>query len=102
MKENVVARGQPMPIRLRPLQEQDWPSVLQAADASAPWQTSGNREWLENRKHFDAGRFERRHYVAEKANDGEIVAYGSIEGGPGPGRFRVFVVMEAQLLETVG
>jgi hypothetical protein len=77
--------------------DSDWPSILDLANAALPWDTIGNKEWLENRKQF-TGR--RRHYVAEETPSGPMVAYGAIEEGPDPGIFRVFVVMNPALLET--
>ncbi|HEY1629460.1 MAG TPA: hypothetical protein VGF52_06355 [Tepidisphaeraceae bacterium] len=89
-----------MALRLRAPNSQDWDAILRCANASLPWQPKGNDEWLQNRMQFDAGKFKRRHYVVE--DDAQIVAYGSIEGGPIPERYRVFIVMDARLLPTVG
>jgi predicted N-acetyltransferase YhbS len=91
-----------MIIRLREAQEQDWPGILKAADASLPWQEAGNRQWLGNRRNFDVAHLRRRHYVAEETGENRIVGYGSIEEGPESRRFRVFIVTDARLLDTVG
>jgi hypothetical protein len=91
-----------MKIELREPQSKDWPAILAAANASLPWQTDGNQQWLQFRMQFDSVKFPRRHYVAVDSSSGKIVGYGSIEGGETPGRFRVFVVMDAQLLADVG
>ena len=91
-----------MNVRLRTPAEQDWPAIGRAADASLPWQQRGNREWLRNRMDFDDHRYARRHYVAEAAGTGEVCGYGSVEGGPTPARYRVFVVTAAALLPSVG
>ncbi|MDX1662915.1 MAG: hypothetical protein R3272_03915 [Candidatus Promineifilaceae bacterium] len=85
-----------MTIRLRAAEEKDWPAILEQADAALPWDASGNREWLENRKAF-GGR--RRHYVAEEVSSGAVVGYGNIEEGPDPGNYRIYVVTEPALLE---
>jgi len=88
-------------VTIRQAGDDDWEAILKVADASLPWQTAGNREWLENRKRFDES-FPRRHYVAQADGERRILGYGSLEGGPQAGRFRVFVVTDATLLETVG
>jgi N-acetylglutamate synthase-like GNAT family acetyltransferase len=62
-----------------------------------PWDASGNREWLENRKQF-AG--QRRHYAAEEVPAGAAVGYGAIEEGPDSGSFRICIVMDPPLLAT--
>jgi hypothetical protein len=89
-------------VHLRAPTEQDWPAILRAANASLPWDPDGNQPWLENRRNFDEAAFQRRHYVATDDGSNEIVGYGSIEGGSTPGRYRVFVVMDARLLTSVG
>jgi N-acetylglutamate synthase-like GNAT family acetyltransferase len=78
-------------IFLRAAIEDDWPAILALADAALPWDTGGNREWLENRKRF-GGR--RRHYVAEEEPSGQVAGYGAVEEGPEPGHFRLLVVMD--------
>ena len=83
-------------IRLRAPTGTDWPTILELADAALPWDATGNREWLENRKRFD-GR--RQHYLAEGAESGRAVAYGAVEEGPEPGFFRMFVVMDPARLQ---
>lgn len=97
-----------MNIRLRTPTAQDWPAIGRAADASLPWRAddNGNAEWLRNRISFDDRAHPRRHYVAEDQDAPEGVdaarGYGSVEGGPATGRFRLFVVCDAALLPSVG
>ena len=87
-------------IQLRKPTAADWPAILAQADAALPWDRTGNREWLENRKRF-AGR--RRHYLAQMVPSGEVVGYGAVEEGPEAGTFRVFVVTDpASLRAEVG
>src|SRR5438874_1676633 len=85
-------------VRLREAVEADWPAILEAADAAVPWATELNREWLENRHRFSPSDHPRRHYVAEDPAAGRVVGYGAIEGGAEPGVFRIFVVMDPELL----
>ena len=91
-----------MGVQLRTPTDADWPAILRCANASLPWQAAGNELWLGNRKKFDEAKFSRRHYVAVDEGSREIVGYGSVEGDENPGRYRVFVVMDAKLLATVG
>lgn len=86
-----------MSMRLRSVQNADWPTVLELANVALPWDTEGNLEWLENRKQF-TGR--RHHYLAEDAAAAQALGYGAIEEGPDPGTFRMFVVMAPALLST--
>jgi L-amino acid N-acyltransferase YncA len=90
-----------MTIQLRNPTPDDWPAILRAATASLPWHAEANQEWLRNRMSFDDVARTRRHYVAEESAR-EVVGYGSIEASGAPGRFRLFVVMDAKLLATVG
>lgn len=82
---------------LRLAHEDDWPAILELANAALPWDADGNLEWLENRKQF-SGR--RRHYLAEDAATAQALGYGAVEEGPDPGSFRMFVVMDSALLST--
>ena len=86
---------------IREPRDDDWQAILKVADASLPWQLAGNRQWLENRKRFDA-RLQRRHYVAETDGDRQIVGYASLEAGAEQGRFRIFIVTDAKNLNSVG
>lgn len=87
-----------MSIVLRIPLEVDWAAILESANVSAPW--ADNTEWFERRKQF-AG-FPRRHYVAEDTETHRVIGYGAIEGEETQGKFRIFVVMSADLLPTAG
>lgn len=84
-----------MDITLRTPTDADWEAILGLAFAAVPWDTAGNREWLDNRRHYSDGR--RRHYLAEEHQ--RVVGYGAIEEGPEAGVFRMFVVMSAEDVE---
>ena len=78
----------------------DWPAILGLANAALPWDTEGNQEWLENRKQFTGLR---RHYVAIGQSSGTPLGYGTIEEGPDPGVFRMFIVADPDHLHgTIG
>src|SRR6202012_3182523 len=94
-------RSLSMKIHLRPPTPHDWPAILQAANAALPWQTRGNNEWLQNRINFNPA-YQRRHYIAEDIETAQLLGYGSVEGEQTPDRYRMFVVMEASLLPSVG
>jgi len=91
-----------MKVQLRTPTRGDWPAILHAANASLPWRVEPNEQWLNNRMTFDEQVQQRRHYVAEDADSGEVVGYGSVEGSGIPGRFRVFIVMDSALLPSAG
>lgn len=84
---------------LQPARDEDWPDILALANLAAPGTAAANAVWLENRRRFDETRFARRHHLA-RDEDGTILAYGAIEGGDEPGRFRLFLVAEPATLET--
>ena len=81
---------------LRPARDDDWPAILRVAKEALPNAPDGNIGWLEARRRFDGLR---RHYVAEEAT--RIVAYGGIEAS-GEGRWRLFIVMDAMRLASLG
>ena len=87
---------------LRRPRAEDWTSIGAAADAAAPGATEPNEIWLANRREFNDRQFMRRHYVAEDAHTGEVIAYGAVECASEPGRFRLFLVMDSALLSTIG
>ena len=89
-----------MEFHLRPPQEKDWPDILQAAHDSAPWAGHNNVVWLQFRQQFDEQKWRRQHYVVEEKQTRKIIAYGSIEEGPEPNIFRVFVVMSHKRLTS--
>jgi hypothetical protein len=82
---------------LAPPDDADWPAILELANAALPWDTSGNQEWLANRRGFSG---QRRHYLARETPSGPPLAYGAIEEGPEPGLYRVFIVMAPARLHS--
>lgn len=86
---------------VRPVKTEDYPAILQVADAAVPFDPQGNRGWLRSRQAFDETVHARRHYVLEY--DGQIVGYGGLEEqGGGPHRYRLYVVTAPERLESVG
>ena len=86
---------------LRRPTEGDWSGILAAANAALPQGVrEPNEQWLRARRGFDEERLGRRHYVAEDRASGRIVGYGGVEGGSEPGRYRMFVVLEAAQLAS--
>ena len=89
--------------RLRPLSEQDWETVAALSSSLEPRDGEGHELWLSGRKDFDGGRFIRRHYVAEHAETGQLLGYGSVEQSVYLPKYRLFMVVEpARLAEGVG
>jgi len=86
---------------LRRVEEADWDAIARVADEAAPHATGGNRPWLRARIGFDERTGTRRQYVAVD-DAGAIRGYGAVEDAAGDGRYRVFVVTAAELLETAG
>lgn len=89
-------------IRMRAAQESDWPAILQVANQALPNSKTENKAWLHLRQTFNTERFLQRHYVAESAESGQVLAYGCIEEGPEAMKYRVFVVMAPNLLASLG
>lgn len=87
-----------MQIKLRKAVETDWPAILEVANAVMPESPRENQEWLSNRMRFDQTGYTRRHYVALDAATGKVIGYGAVEGGQETGRYRLFIVMPADLL----
>jgi hypothetical protein len=86
---------------LRPPTDADWDDVLAAADAAVPFDPATNRQWLQNRRAFDATGGTRRHYVAVVV--GRTLGYGAVElRAPGARAARLFVVTAPALLPSVG
>jgi len=72
------------------------------ADAVAPQDPAGNREWLANRQAFEEVANARRHYEAQDTRTGEMVAYGAIEQTE-QDAYRVFLLPAGdELWETAG
>ena len=83
--------------RLRPVADKDWPPI--AALATAGYQ-EGNDLWLQRRQNFDASRYTRRQYVAEKAGTRQILGYGCIEQSIYLPRYRLFLVTDPHWLKS--
>ncbi len=90
-----------VPVELRPPGWADWDAVLAAADAAVPFDSTGNRAWLANRKCFDRTGGVRRHYVA--VDDERVIGYGAIELATACAtRARLFIVVAPALLASMG
>lgn len=89
--------------RLRPSTGQDWETVAALSYSLEPRDGEGRDLWLRGRQDFDEGRFIRRHYVAEHAETGQLLGYGSVEQSAYLPKYRLFmVVAPARLEEGVG
>lgn len=65
--------------RLRPFSEQDWTAISAIVTARDRNDPAGNELWLRKRREFNESSYIRRHYVAEHAETGQLLGYGSIE-----------------------
>jgi hypothetical protein len=88
-----------MTIELRVPTTGDWPTIHALANEALPDARDGNAAWLEARRAFDERRSARRHHLAVDGS-GLPLAYGAVEGGEEPGRFRFFLVMDPARLQT--
>lgn len=89
--------------RLRPPSERDWKTVAALHSSLAPRDGEGHELWLNGRRHFDEGRLIRRHYVAEHAESGRLLGYGSVEQSIYLPRYRLFLTVDpVRLAEGVG
>jgi hypothetical protein len=86
---------------LRDVRGEDWPAILEVANASVAHLASAGtqEEWLHNRRHFDSAQGTQHQYVAEDPVSGAVLGYGAIESSP---EFRLFVVTLPEYLPTVG
>jgi RNA polymerase sigma factor (sigma-70 family) len=80
--------------RLRPSGNQDWTAVYAIASAKEQNDPEGRELWLRNRQEFNESRFIRRHYVAEHAETGQLLGYGSIEQTVYLPRYRLILVID--------
>ncbi|MGH9966329.1 MAG: sigma-70 family RNA polymerase sigma factor [Pyrinomonadaceae bacterium] len=84
---------------LRPLVTGDWLPIKTMAYAREQTDVLGNDLWLHRRQHFDEARYVRRQYVAEDANSGQILAFGSIEQTIYLPKYRLFIVTDPRWLK---
>jgi RNA polymerase sigma factor (sigma-70 family) len=85
---------------LRPLSDEDWGPIKTIAFARTPNDAAGGELWLRHRQNFDENEYLRRHYVAEHAESGEILAYGSIEQTIYLPKYRLFIVSDPRWLKS--
>jgi hypothetical protein len=83
---------------LQSVTDADWQSILEIADASAPWKKLENLAWLAQRRSFPADQYPRRHYLAIDSN-GFPVAYGAVEGSDNDW-YRLFLVMKPEWFDA--
>ena len=86
--------------RLRPFAEPDWTPITELAYGLEPDFRGENDLWLRNRQQFDETRYIRRHYVAEHAETGQILGYGSIEQTIFLPMYRLFLMVEPRWLRN--
>jgi GNAT superfamily N-acetyltransferase len=80
--------------RLRPSSDQDWTTITEIASARDQHDPEGNELWLRHRREFNESRFIRRHYVAEHAETGQPLGYGSIEQTVYLPKYRLILVID--------
>lgn len=88
-------------MRLRKVQDDDWPAILALANAAVAHVTGAGSQqaWLDNRRSFDRAHGSQVQYVCEQG--GAIAGYGAVEGDA-RGEWRMFIVVEPHRLPTVG
>ena len=84
--------------RLRSPGEQDWAEISSIAAAGEQSDAEGHGLWLRHRQEFNETRFVRRHYVAEHAETGNLLGYGSIEQTIYLPRYKLILVIDPQWL----
>jgi RNA polymerase sigma factor (sigma-70 family) len=80
--------------RLRPFGGRDWGPISAIASGAGRSDPEGSRLWLRRRHEFDESRYRRRHYVAEHAETGELLGYGSVEQTIYLPRYRLILVVD--------
>jgi RNA polymerase sigma factor (sigma-70 family) len=80
--------------RLRPFGGQDWGPISAIAPGTLHSDPEGGELWLRRRHEFDESRYRRRHYVAEHAETGELLGYGSVEQTIYLPRYRLILVVD--------
>ncbi len=86
--------------RLRPYAGPDWEPISDFVYGLAPDFRQDDEAWLRNRRQFDETRYRRRQYVAEHAETGEILGYGSIEQTIFLPKYRLFLMAEPKWLRA--
>jgi RNA polymerase sigma factor (sigma-70 family) len=85
--------------KLRPFHDPDWPMVSVIASARAGDDAPGHELWLQRRQKFDESRYFRRHYVIEKAEAKQILAYGAVEQTVYLPKYRLLLLSDPQWLK---
>lgn len=80
--------------RLRPFAEKDWEALSAVTSAAARGDEEGGELWLRDRREFNESDYFRRHYVAEHAETGQLLGYGSAEQTVYLPRYRLILVIE--------
>jgi len=78
--------------RLRPLTENDWPSITRLAFGRSPRDLEGMEVWVARRQNFAESRYLRRQYVAEDPRRKRILGYGAIEQSLYLPRYKLLLV----------
>ncbi len=85
--------------RLRPMSDGDWPPIKTMAYAREQTDIPGNDLWVHRRQNFDEAHYVRRRYIAENAESGQILAFGSIEQTVYLPKYRLFIVTDPRWLK---
>ena len=80
--------------RLRPFGGQDWMQISAIAPAPPQRDPEGSELWVRARRNFNDSRYVRRHYVAEHAETGQLLGYGSAEQTVYLPRYRLILVID--------
>ena len=89
--------------RLRPFGGQDWTQISAIAPAPPHRDPEGSELWVRDRRDFNDSRYVRRHYLAEHAETGQLLGYGSAEQTVYLPRYRLILVIDpAWLRRGVG
>jgi RNA polymerase sigma factor (sigma-70 family) len=86
--------------RLRPMVDCDWPPIRAMAYAREQTDVPGHDLWLHRRQNFDETHYFRRQYVAEDANGGQILGFGSVEQTIYLPKYRLFLVTDPRWLKA--
>jgi xanthine/CO dehydrogenase XdhC/CoxF family maturation factor len=88
-------------MRLRRVQDEDWPAILALANAAVAHvpRAGCQQEWLDSRRAADRTARTQVQYVCEE--DGAIAGYGAVESDE-RGEYRMFLVATPERLENVG